>query len=224
MLYHYALKRKASLLLSTLCLASASQFSAALPQFINEFHYDNAGADIEEYVEIAGLAGSDLAGWRLDFYNGSNGKIYSSWNLTGTIDDEGLGWGALSFSGGGLQNGTKDGIALVDDLGSLIQFISYEGVLTGTEGAALGVSSEDVGVAETSSTALGSSLQLSGSGSAYQDFSWISATASFDSLNAGQSFVSASQPVAVQSVDEPYQAGLFLLGLLGLMAKRLTRR
>ena len=224
MLYHYALKRKASLLLSTLCLASASQFSAALPQFINEFHYDNAGADIEEYVEIAGLAGSDLAGWRLDFYNGSNGKIYSSWNLSGTIDDEGLGWGALSFSGGGLQNGTKDGIALVDDLGSLIQFISYEGVLTGTEGAALGVSSEDVGVAETSSTALGSSLQLSGSGSAYQDFSWISATASFDSLNAGQSFVSASQPVAVQSVDEPYQAGLFLLGLLGLMAKRLTRR
>jgi hypothetical protein len=218
------LSKKVSLLLGAFCLSSFSQFSAALPQFINEFHYDNAGPDIEEYVEIAGLAGSDLSGWRLDFYNGTNGNIYSSWNLSGTIDDEGQGWGALSFSGGGLQNGTKDGIALVDDLGSLIQFISYEGVLTGAEGAALGISSEDVGVAETTSTAVGSSLQLSGTGSGFEDFSWISGNSSFGALNSNQSFTQTSQPVAVQSVSEPQQLGLFLFGLLGLMAKRLTRR
>ena len=43
------------------------------------------------------------------------------------LDDESSGFGALSFSGSkGLQNGPNDGIALVNDLGALIQFISYE--------------------------------------------------------------------------------------------------
>jgi hypothetical protein len=218
------LNRKASRYLSALCLISASQFSQALPQFINEFHYDNVGSDVEEYVEIAGLAGSDLNGWRLDFYNGTNGRIYSSWTLSGQIDDEGQGWGALSFSGGGLQNGSKDGIALVDSVGSLIQFISYEGVLTGSEGAANGVTSIDVGIEETTSTPSGTSLQLSGSGTGLTDFSWVSAISSFGQLNTGQHFAGAGQAPAVQAVSEPQSMGLLLLGLSGLLGKRLTRR
>lgn len=223
---------KHSRCVSALFLATASQFTIALPQFINEFHYDNAGPDVDEYVEIAGLSGSDLSGWRLDFYNGTNGQIYSSWGLSGIIDDEGQGWGALSFSGGGLQNGTKDGIALVDSVGSLIQFISYEGVLTGTEGAANGISSVDVGVAETTSTLIGTSLQLNGSGPGWQDFSWASAASSFGQLNAGQTFVQPSLPTTLpttppttaQSVSEPHPLVLFLMGFAGLMARRLARR
>ena len=210
---------------AALCLAFSSQFSLAMPQFINEFHYDNAGPDVEEYVEVAGLAGSDLSGWRLDFYNGTNGQIYSSWSLSGIIADEGQGWGALSFSGGGLQNGTKDGIALVDSIGTLIQFISYEGVLTGTEGAAAGVTSEDVGIQETTSTPAGLSLQLSGSGTGWQDFSWTSDSSSFGQLNLGQNFAVPAQPTTVvKAVSEPSQLALFLLGCIGLMSKRLARR
>ena len=53
---------------SSVFLLSLSQFCLALPQYINEFHYDNTGADQFEYVEIAGLAGTDLSGWHLDFY------------------------------------------------------------------------------------------------------------------------------------------------------------
>ena len=37
--------------------------------WINEFHYDNGGpnngADVNEFIEIAGLAGTDLTGWKI---------------------------------------------------------------------------------------------------------------------------------------------------------------
>ena len=33
------------------------------PVFINEFHYDNDGADAGEFVEVAGPAGTSLNGW-----------------------------------------------------------------------------------------------------------------------------------------------------------------
>eukprot|EP01083_Nonionella_stella_P034213 93680_1 len=32
-----------------------------IPVWINELHYDNAGTDIDEFVEIAGIAGTDLS-------------------------------------------------------------------------------------------------------------------------------------------------------------------
>lgn len=206
---------------SSLCLLSISQFSSALPQYINEFHYDNSGPDQFEYVEIAGIAGSDLSGWQLDFYNGTNGKIYSSWALSGVIDDEVSGFGALSFSGSaGLQNGPNDGIALVDNLGSLVQFISYEGSLTGTEGAALGVTSQDVGLAEGGSVPIGQSLQLTGMGVDSEDFSWTSAQSSFGDLNGGQSYSQITPSDPVRSVDEPQTLGLMSLALLALFAGR----
>ena len=36
--------------------------------FINEIHYDNAGTDSGEFVEIAGLAGTDVTGWTVVLY------------------------------------------------------------------------------------------------------------------------------------------------------------
>ena len=35
--------------------------------FINEFHYDNSGADVNEFVEVAGTAGTNLAQYELIF-------------------------------------------------------------------------------------------------------------------------------------------------------------
>ncbi len=219
--FKLVLNKRSRTILGSLCLLSISQFSAALPQYINEFHYDNSGADQAEYVEIAGIAGSDLSGWHLDFYNGSNGSIYSSWSLSGVIDDEGMGFGALSFSGSaGLQNGPNDGIALIDNLGSLVQFISYEGSVTGIEGAALGITSEDVGVSENGSVPLGYSLQLTGLGSDSDDFTWTSSQSSFGALNVGQSYQQVKQTVSVQNVSEPGQLGLISMVLLGLCVGR----
>ena len=191
------------LLLLTLANANAS----ALPQFINEFHYDNTGGDVYEYVEIAGVAGSDLSGWSLDFYNGNNGLVYMSWDLSGQISNQENGFGALSFSGNrGLQNGVNDGMALVDDLGQLVQFLSYEGTLTAFDGAAQGETSVDVGISEGSGTAVGQSIQLAGSGFESEEFSWRGGLSSFGELNAEQVFLAATNDIPqslIPSIDEP---------------------
>lgn len=156
--------------------------------WINEFHYDNSGADTDEFVEIAGAAGTDLTGWSLLAYNGNNGEVYSTTSLSGSIPDQDNEFGTLSFSISGLQNGT-DGFALLDANGELVQFLSYEGTFTATDGAALGLLSTDVGVAETSTTSSGYSLQLSGDGQAYDDFNWVAAAENTAAaINNEQSF------------------------------------
>jgi len=178
--------------------------SHALPLFINEFHYDNTGADVGEFVEISGLAGLDLNGWRLDFYNGTNGRVYSTWSLSGQIVEQSNGYGSLAFTGSTmLQNGSRDGIALIDHLGFLIQFLSYEGELTATNGAAIGHTSTDVGVSESGSTLAGHSIQLEGMGQNEQDFIWSSGTSTFGQINTGQTFV----PSIPESVIPPVGSG-----------------
>ena len=44
--------------------------------FISEIHYDNAGTDAGEAVEVFGPAGTDLSGWSIVLYNGANGQTY----------------------------------------------------------------------------------------------------------------------------------------------------
>jgi hypothetical protein len=157
----------------------------AADPWINEFHYDNNGADTNEAVEIAGEAGFDLSGWSVLLYNGSGGIVYATISLSGTIPDEGSGYGTLAFTST-LQNG-PDGFALVNPSGTVIQFLSYEGSFTATDGAASGMTSVDVGVAESDSTAATESLQLRGTGSQYSDFTWSSpASSTFGSINTSQ--------------------------------------
>ena len=114
--------------------------------FINEIHYDNTGADADEAVEIAGPAGTDLTGWSLLFYNGNGGAEYASLDLGGLLPDEGDGYGALAFTQSGIQNGSPDGIALIDAGDSVIQFLSYEGSFEAVDGPAAGMTSVDIGV------------------------------------------------------------------------------
>ncbi|PAX06324.1 Calx-beta domain-containing protein [Sphingomonas lenta] len=157
--------------------------------FINELLYDPAGADSNEAVEIAGTAGLDLTGWKLVLYNGNGGGDYQTINLSGTIDDEDNGFGALSFPTPGIQNGAPDGLALVNASNNVVQFLSYEGVFAATSGPAQGLTSEDIGVAQTGSEPNTHSLQLKGAGSEEGDFTWTAASASsFGSINAGQDF------------------------------------
>lgn len=157
--------------------------------WINEFHYDNKKTDVNEFIEIAGSAGTDLSGWTIEVYNGGNGTVYNTFNLSGVIANQQNGMGTLGFDTFGLQNGAPDGIALIDDSGKLVQFLSYEGTMTATNGAAAGETSTDVGVSESSSTKSGYSLQLSGTGKEYADFSWQSATLNTKgALNNNQSF------------------------------------
>ena len=121
-----------------------------------EVHYDNAGADTGEGVEVAGPPGGSLRGWTLAFYNGDGGAVYDTAALSGSLSPAGVAWVAVR----GLQNGGADGVALVDPSGEVRQFLSYEGVVTATDGPAAGRRSEDLGVSESGSTPPGQSLQL----------------------------------------------------------------
>ncbi len=172
--------------------------------FINELHYDNDGADTGEFVEIAGPAGTDLTDWSVALYNGSNGTTYGTIGLSGAIGDEGSGYGALSFSRAGIQNGAPDGLALVDADGAVVQFLSYEGSFDATSGPASGQTSTDIGVDEQPAPPIGNSLQLKGSGTGYGDFVWAEPSPeSPGSINAGQTFgTDAPDPIAC-TVDAP---------------------
>lgn len=156
--------------------------------WINEFHYDNIGIDVDEFIEIAGPAGLDLSTFSIELYSGGTSKQYSNTIfLSGIIPDQSNGIGTLSFNTPGLQNGPSDGFALIDS-GIVLQFLSYEGTLTATDGTANGMTSIDVGVRESNSTTpLGHSLQLKGSGIQYSHFTWNEpSVASPGSINIGQ--------------------------------------
>ena len=170
--------------------------------FINEIHYDNAGADVNEAVEIAGTAGTDLTGYRIILYNGSGGAAYATINLTGIIANQSNGFGTLSFLTPGIQNGSPDGIALVDNLGVVIQFLSYEGTFVAVGGPADGLTSTNIGVSETGTEAVNFSLQARGTGNSAADFTFAAGSASsFGAVNNGQTFVGAPQPGTLSIAD-----------------------
>ena len=159
--------------------------------FINEIHYDNAGTDTGEAIEVAAPAGTDLTGWGLVLYNGSGGTSYRTTPLAGTVADQQGGHGTASFTypTNGIQNGSPDGIALVAPSGEVAQFLSYEGTMTAVGGPADGLSSSDIGVSQGGSDPAGESLQLTGAGTTYGDFAWTgSSPSSFGTVNPGQTF------------------------------------
>ena len=180
------------ILLAFFLLASAdtkpNSVKGSTTVFINEIHYDNNGTDTGEAIEVAGPAGTNLSGWSIILYNGANGTSYNTTALSGTIPNQLSGLGTLSFSypTDGIQNGSPDGIALVNGT-TVVQFLSYEGTFTATNGLANGMLSVDIGVSEAGTTPVGQSLRLSGTGCVYEDFTWNGpAASSFGAINTGQ--------------------------------------
>jgi endonuclease/exonuclease/phosphatase family metal-dependent hydrolase len=183
-------------------IAAGLPAAAQTTVFINEIHYDNSGTDAGEAIEIAGPAGTDLTGWSIVLYNGNGGALYNTTPLVGPLDNDCSGWGLLQVPVSGLQNGAPDGIALVDDGSTVIQFLSYEGSFTATNGPAAGLTSTDIGVAEPSGTPVGHSLQLTGTGSSYEDFSWTApAPNTFGDCNNGQTLLPPPVNLLINEVD-----------------------
>ncbi|MEE4639125.1 MAG: hypothetical protein V2J42_10350, partial [Wenzhouxiangella sp.] len=142
--------------------------------WINEFHYDNDGSDVGEFVEVvvSDAVGAVPASIEVVLYNGSNGASYGTHTLD-TFDATTVpGFTIYDKAIAGIQNGAPDGIALIEN-GNVVQFLSYEGSFTATDGPASGILSTDIGVSEPGDTPVGESLQLSGTGSSYADFAWL---------------------------------------------------
>lgn len=196
--------RLAPALLSLLAVPIASPAAV----FINEIHYDDAtsSGDVGERIEIVATAGESLSGYRVHLYNGSTPSaalVYDNDPVpTGSLVTCGaqVRIAVVSYPTNGIQNGPNDGIALVNASGQLVQFLSYEGAITGSGGPASGRTSTNLPVSESGSNAAGTSLQLGGTGSTYSQFTWnASATQTFGACNRGQAFGAPNTPPSVTS-------------------------
>ncbi|PKB14611.1 hypothetical protein B0I00_2209 [Novosphingobium kunmingense] len=175
--------------------------------FVNEINYDPVGTDANEFIELAGLAGTDLTGWKLVLYNGNGGGVYGTLNLSGTLADAGSGFGFVKVLAPALQNGAPDGIALVDSIGRVVQFLSYEGAMTATSGVAASMTSTDIGIAQENA-AVGFTLQLTGTGSSYADFTWTANVAdTAAAVNGGQTFLSGTALGQIRIADARVSEG-----------------
>ncbi len=183
--------------------------------FINEFHYDNAGGDVGEFVEVVvgpGFSGA-LEEVVLVLYNGASGQSYGTRALSEFAA------GALTPSGHRLfttdvvlQNGSPDGIALVSG-GEVLEFLSYEGIFTATDGLAAGVVSTDVGVTQNGSEPAGeSALGLTGNGGGASAFAWtkfVGIPHSPGQPNAGQTFTNLppAQGISIDDLEVTFLPG-----------------
>lgn len=131
----------------------------------SEIHYDNFGSDLNEGIEIEGPAGTVVTGWQVVLYNGNGGAAYDTQLLSGSIPlmCDGRGVVYITYPPDGIQNGAPDGFALVNSGGTVIEFLSYEGSFTATDGPAAGMTSYDIGVSETS-VPIGQSLSRNAAG------------------------------------------------------------
>jgi len=213
-------------LLAGVVLSAATSFASA-SVWINEFHADNVGAnDHEEFVEIAGTAGTPLSAYSIVLYNSATGAPYGSFSFTDlALPDSQNGIGVAAVSIGGFKDDIADGIALVQDGTTVIQLLSYGITFTRTDALGGVLTSTDVGF-----SAHPNSAHLVGAGRAYSDFTW---EASGDgersvtflevfppevvaAINFGQEFTAAAV------IPEPQTYALLLagLGLLGFAARR----
>ena len=135
------------------CAAAAFVFSLATSAlaagpviFINEIDFDQPGpVDGNEFVEIAGSAGSTLNGYTLEFMNGATNTPYASIALPNFTfpDFTNTGWGFFVVGHPGvtpdytlptpnfIQNGSPDGIRILDALSNVVHYVTYDGSMPG---------------------------------------------------------------------------------------------
>lgn len=190
------------------CALLLASGAAQAEVFINEFHYDDstASGDTGERIEVVATAGETLSSYRVYLYNGSTPTAAVTYDNdlvpAGSLVTCGsqVRIATLSYATNGIQNGSNDGIALVNPSGQVVQFISYEGQIKASNGPAAGLTSTNLSVSETGSDAAGRSLRLAGTGTSYSNFSWQApATATFGACNTGQTFSSPNTPPTVVS-------------------------
>lgn len=146
-----------------------------------EIHYDNAGTDAGEAIEVSAPAGTDLTGWQVVLYNGSatSRSTYDTKTLSGIVPATCGARGVVvqAYPSNGIQNGDPDAIALVDAGGAVVEFLSYGGTFAAANGPAAGLTPVDIGIKESGTTPIGHSLQRDGAGT------WTAAANTFGACN-----------------------------------------
>ena len=195
--------------LLTIFLALFSFQLSAQRMWINEFHYDNTGGDVNEFVELVVEDGVLPADVSIILYDGEDREPYNSGAthaLTTFTPGSSIGGFTIYYKNiSGIQNADPepDAIALVYQ-GVVVEFLSYEGTIVGATGPAAGFLSVDIGVSETDATAQGNSLERTGVGVNASDFNWANAGANTKgNLNNQQNFSDPSLAATLTDAPAP---------------------
>ncbi len=155
--------------------------------WINEVAYDDSSTDDEEFIELCGIAGTDITGWKIQLYNGADGSNYYEWIVGDDIgsftlpnDQGGFGFYVLAGSASlevpntdetmmsTIENGSDDAVRLTKGDGSQMHFFAYESKSAMTYPP--GLPNDLTPLADSS--AQSNSLSLVGTGVEQPDFSW----------------------------------------------------
>lgn len=183
-----------------LTLATTAQTNA----WINEIHYDNASTDSLEAIEVVIENHGLVSDYTVYIYDGNKGEIKEQQTLDSLV--AGITYGNFTlymWFPPKMPNGV-DGMALAYQ-DTLIpgQFLSYEGTFTATDGPANGLTSTDINVSEEATTPVAESLQLSGSGVQYANFTWQEpAQNTFGSVNPGQTLISGNPAPIISNITQ----------------------
>lgn len=226
---------KKTILLTAMVALLAPLAAKADHIWINEFHYDNIGADTGEFIEIGlrtpNMSGFTFTDYSVAFYNGNTPGAAVTYGTTTSLTDFAVS-GPFSIDGStavirlytltlptnGIQNGGNDGFALFNATNGFVEALySYEGVFTASNGPAAGLTSTNLAVSESdTTTAIGSSLSATGTGTGANQFNAgsfaVTTTGTPGAINSGQTF----------AVPEPTTATLLLggIGILTLLRRR----
>jgi predicted extracellular nuclease len=176
-------------------LPATAEAAPPTAPFISEIHYDNGGTDTGEFVEVEFPAGTTAAGWTVVHYNGNGGAVIRTDALAAVTATDSSTVRVVDYSGT-LQNGSPDGVALVDATGAVVEFLSYEGTVTAVDGPATGMASTDIGVSEPGTGPVGESLSRRFN-TETQNLEW------FASAAATKGAVNAVHTPAVAEPEDP---------------------
>ncbi len=220
-------------LISAGLIGLGSTTSAHAAVIINEIDYDQPGSDVAEFIELFNDHSNpvDLDGYTLDLVNGSNGSVYSTFELSGLLiaaqgylvlcsDPAAVANCSVDVANGSwIQNGGSDGdaVALLHGF-TVVDSVAYESL-----GAFLGPYAEggSFAAADSNSIIMSMARLPDGGDTDFNAADFDSACLTPGSANRGGTG-DCSTPV--NPVPVPAAAWLFGSGLVGLAALSRRRR
>ena len=191
--------------------------------WINEVAYNDSGADDEEFIELCGVAGTAITGWKIQLVNGYDGSNYYEWTIGSeagsfTFQDEQDGYGFYVLAGSAspdipntdetmasdMQNGDDDAIRLIKDDGTEMHFFAYNS--KSAVNYEYGLPNDLTPLYDL--TYGSNTLQKTGTGTEEPDFGWEQAEQTPGVINRNQ------------VLPEPIGIGALILGLAALLKFR----
>jgi hypothetical protein len=170
--------------------------------WINEVKYFGFFPEYQ-FIELCGVAGIDIGRWKIQWYDGSSGAnpyLFDSYTIANgtTLPNDAGGYGFWVLGGSNVVNRdmafTNDllshlpsGLRLLNEVGGIEYAVSLDGVVNGFD-PIYAKDEEWFGL---------ESIQLSGTGTNFDDFTWITNGVTPGAVNAGQSFGSSEPPPEV---------------------------